>query len=292
MKIYLKLLAVMLIWGGTFTSARLLGNELDPSISAFLRFLIASSVLLVLLYLKEGRFPRFPAHQLLPLTAMGCAGVAFYNLLFFYGLAHAEASRGSLIIAINPLLTALGAALILRERFSGLRILGFGLCMAGAAMILTHGKSASLLHGGVGLGELAFIGCAVFWAAYTLTGRFMSSRLSSLATIAYASTIGTGILFVVALNNNLFYSVAHLSSNAVLNLLFLSILATVISYVWFQDGIQELGAAKAAIFIYFMPVSAVFWAYLILDEKVTLTLAVGATLIISGIYLANRKPVA
>lgn len=289
MKIYLKLLFAMLVWGGTFTSARLLGNELDPSISAFLRFLLASSFMLVLLYIKEGCFPPITKQQLLPILGMGLTGIALYNLLFFYGLVHAEAGRGSLIIATNPLLTALGAAFIFKEKFTFIRILVFLLCISGAILIITKGDVSTLAEEGIGKGELAFIGCAFSWAIYTLIGRFMSDKLSSLATIAYASSVGTVILFFVALNADLFSAITSLTINASLNLLFLSLLATVIGFVWFQDGVKELGAAKAAVFIYFMPVSAVFWAWLILDEKFTLVLAIGAVLVISGIYLVNKK---
>ena len=289
MAIYLKLLFVMLVWGGTFTSARLLGNELDPPISAFIRFLLASSFLLVLLYFKEGSFPRVNKKQFLFLLGMGLTGIAMYNLLFFYGLVHTEAGRGSLITATNPLLTALGAAFIFKERFTLMRMVGFLLCVGGAILIITKGDISSLMKEGIGTGELAFIGCALSWAAYTLIGRFMSDQLSSLAVIAYASCIGTVVLFVAALNADLVTAVKSLTMNAGLNLLYLSLLATVISFVWFQEGIKALGAAKAAVFIYFMPVSAVFWAWLILDEKFTLVLAFGATLVISGIYLVNKK---
>ncbi|MEE9328306.1 MAG: DMT family transporter [Cocleimonas sp.] len=289
MKIYLKLLFAMLVWGGTFTSARILGNQLDPSVSAFLRFLIASTVLLVMLYYKEGGFPRISRKQLLPILGMGLTGIAMYNLLFFYGLVHAEASRGSMITATNPLLTALGAAFIFKERFTLIRVVGFILCVVGAVLIISRGDIKTLFTDGVGTGELAFIGCAISWAAYTLIGRLMSTQLSSLAVIAYASTVGTAILFFVALNANLFEAVSMLTLNASMNLFYLAILATVIGFVWFQEGIKILGAAKAAVFIYFMPVSAVFWAYLILDEKLTLVLMLGAALVISGIYLVNKK---
>ena len=289
MKTYLKLLFAMLVWGGTFTSARLLGNELDPAISAFLRFLIASSFMLVLLYFKEGRLPTITKRQFLPLLGMGLTGIALYNLLFFYGLVYAEAGRGSLIIATNPLLTALGAAFIFKEKFTLIRIFGFLLCITGAVLIITKGDFSALVHEGIGEGELAFIGCAFSWAAYTLIGRFMSDKLSSLAVIAYASCIGTIILLVAALNADLFGAISTLTMNASLNLLYLSLLATVIGFVWFQDGVKALGAAKAAVFIYFMPVSAVFWAWLILGEKFTLVLALGAVLVISGIFLVNKK---
>ena len=279
----------MLVWGGTFTSVRLLGNELDPSVSAFLRFLLASSFLIALLYFKEGCFPRISKKQFLFLLGMSLTGIAMYNLLFFYGLVHAEAGRGSLITATNPLLTALGAAFIFKERFTLIRVLGFLLCISGAILIITKGDISSLIKEGIGTGELAFIGCAISWAAYTLIGRFMSDQLSSLAVIAYASFIGTVVLFVAALNADLVTAVKSLTMNAGLNLLYLSLLATVIGFVWFQEGVKVLGAAKAAVFIYFMPVSALFWAWLILDEKFTLVLAIGAALVISGIYLVNKK---
>ena len=279
----------MLVWGGTFTSAKILGNQLDPAVSAFLRFLIASSVLLVVLYYKEGGFPRVSRKQFLYILGMGLTGIAIYNLLFFYGLIHAEASRGSMITATNPLLTALGAAFIFKERFTLVRILGFILCITGALLIISRGDFKAMLNDGVGVGELAFIGCAISWAAYTLIGRLMSSHLSSLAIIAYASTVGAVILFFVALNADLFNAVKTLTLGVSVNLLFLAILATVIGFVWFQEGLKVLGAAKAAVFIYFMPVSAVFWAYLILDEKLTLILLIGASLVISGIYLVNKK---
>lgn len=282
----------MLIWGGTFTSARLLGREVDPVISAFLRFLIASVTLLLLLYWKEKQFPRVNTRQMLFLIGMGITGIALYNLFFFFGLVHAEASRGSLITATNPLLTAIGAAILFKEKFTLLRFSGFILCVIGAALIISRGDLTVLFEKGAGIGELAFIGCAVTWAAYTLIGRYMSDNLSSLAVITYASCIGTLILFFVMLFDFGFDSlraISNLSFSAMLHLLYLSILATVLGFVWFQEGIKQLGAAKAAVFIYAMPISALFWAFVILDERITLSLLIGALMIISGIYLVNKK---
>ena len=197
----------MLVWGGTFTSARLLGSELDPAVSAFLRFLLASSVLLGLLYFKEGKLPRVSKKQLLLLFGMGLTGITAYNLLFFYGLVHTEAGRGSLITAINPLLVALGAAFMFKERFTVIQLIGFILCICGVILIITKGDFASLLETGIGVGELAFIGTAFSWAAYTLIGRFMINQLSSLAIITYASSIGAVMLFFVALNADLFTAI-------------------------------------------------------------------------------------
>jgi len=117
----------------------------------------------------------------------------------------------------------------------------------------------------------------------------VGSELSSLTAITYASTLGMLVLFVTTFDHGLLNAVSTLNLNSGLNLLFLSFLATVVGFVWFQDGVKHLGAAKAAVFIYFMPVSAVFWAWLILDETLTLILVMGAVMVISGVYLVNRK---
>lgn len=289
LKTYLKLLFSMLVWGGTFTSARILGSELDPTISAFLRFLLASVMLLTLLYYKEGHFPRITFKQFTYVLGMGLTGIAMYNLFFFYGLSRTEASRGSLITSINPLITALGAAIIFKEKFTLLRIFGFILCVTGAVLIISKGDVSSLLSKGVDSGDLAFLGCATSWAIYTLLGRFVGSQLSSLTAITYASTLGMLVLFASTYNKGLFDTITTLSLSVGVNLLYLSLLATVIGFVWFQDGVKHLGAAKAAVFIYLMPVSAVFWAWLILDEKITLILIIGALLVITGVYLVNKK---
>ena len=285
----LKLLFAMLVWGGTFTSAKILGQELEPEISAFLRFLIASVVLSGFLIYKEKSLPKLTKKQFFPLLGMGLTGIALYNLFFFYGLVHAEAGRGSMITATNPIITAFGAVLLFRERFTLLRGLGFVICLIGVGLIITRGNIQSLFDQGVGTGELAFIGAAFSWSAYTLLGRFVSDELSSLVVITYASGIGTFILFFIAMNAGLVDAIINLSMHALLNLLYLSILATVIGFVWFQDGVKVLGAANAAVFIYFMPVSAVLWAHLILGESVTVVLVLGAFLVILGIHLVNRE---
>jgi len=236
----LKLLFAMLVWGGTFTSAKILGQELEPEISAFLRFLIASVVLSGFLIYKEKSLPKLTKKQFFPLLGMGLTGIALYNLFFFYGLVHAEAGRGSMITATNPIITAFGAVLLFRERFTLLRGLGFVICLIGVGLIITRGNIQSLFDQGVGTGELAFIGAAFSWSAYTLLGRFVSDELSSLAVITYASGIGTFILFFIAMNAGLVDAIKNLSMYALLNLLYLSILATVIGFVRFQDGVKVL----------------------------------------------------
>ncbi len=289
MNIYFKLLVTMIVWGGTFTSARLLSQYLDPINSSFLRFLIASVVLLVVLLMVEKKLPKITARDWLLVGAMGVMGVALYNIVFFYGLSISEAVKGSLIIATNPLITALGAAILFREKITVSRAVGFVISICGAILIISRGDLRELLDSGVGSGELAFIIAAVSWSLYTLLGRKAGESMSALVLVTYSSIIGTVLLFFIAIPQGVFTAAANLSMNAIAHLLYLSIFATVIGFVWFQQGIAELGAAKAAVFIYFMPVSAVFIAWLVLGEAITPIIVIGAAMIIGGIMMVNKK---
>ena len=73
-------------------------------------------------------------------------------------------------------------------------------------------------------------------------------------------------------------------------ILYLGVFGTVIGFVWYYQGVERLGPTKAGLFINFVPVFGVLSAFLILGESITLSLATGAALVISGVYLTNKKP--
>jgi drug/metabolite transporter (DMT)-like permease len=64
----------------------------------------------------------------------------------------------------------------------------------------------------------------------------------------------------------------------------------VIGFVWYYQGVERLGPTKAGLFINFVPIFGILSAFLILREQVTFSLAIGAVLVISGVYLTNRNP--
>jgi len=70
---------------------------------------------------------------------------------------------------------------------------------------------------------------------------------------------------------------------------YLGVFGTVIGFVWYYQGVERIGPTKAGLFINFVPISAILCAFFILKEPITLSLAIGAVLVISGVYLTNRK---
>ena len=71
---------------------------------------------------------------------------------------------------------------------------------------------------------------------------------------------------------------------------YLALLGTVAGFIWYFQGIRELGATQGAAFVFFVPVSAILLGHVWLDEAITLSLISGAILIIGGVALTNIKP--
>jgi drug/metabolite transporter (DMT)-like permease len=289
---YVKLLGAVLAWGGTFIAAKYAVIDASIEVSALLRFSVASIVLLLILKLQLGRLPRLNTLQLYYVVLLGLTGVALYNLFFFFGLQTVEAGRGALIITSNPLWVALGSVWFFRQRFGWINIVGFLICSQGVAIVLSRGHLTILFSQGVALGELSLLGCALSWAAYTLLGKKLmnsSSPLQPLALVSYSCVSGSLLLLLwiivsgqtVHLNNSL---------DLWLSISYLALLGTVAGFVWYFQGVQQIGASQASVFVFFVPVSAIIMGHLILNETLTLSLFIGAILIIGGVAMVN-KPV-
>ncbi|MEI7637291.1 MAG: DMT family transporter [Syntrophus sp. (in: bacteria)] len=286
--IYLKLFLTAVLWGGTFVAGRIVAQEVEPAAGSFLRFAVASLLLLIMTWQTEGCLPIPHRKQVIPLLLLGLTGVAAYNIFFFLGLKIIPASRASLIVATNPVFIALGSALLFKDRLTSKRIAGIALCLTGAVVVISRGDIMALLSHGIGQGETFILGCIVSWVSYSLIGRGVLKEISPLVAVTYACLIGTFILAVPAVLEEMITAVPGYSLTSWLAILFLGVLGTVVGFIWYYEGIKALGPTRAAVFINFVPVSGVILGWLILDETINLSLVLGALLVISGAWLTNR----
>lgn len=285
MGVYIKLVATMLIWGGTFITGRILADGVSPYVAAFLRFFIASIFLVLLTVKKDGKLPMPPKSQYIPLILLGLTGVFCYNIFFFKGLAHIPAARASLIIANNPVCIALISALVFKERLGKLALLGIAISVSGAILVITEGHLTALSEFRLGPGEISIFICVASWVSYSLIGKGVMKDVSPSASVCYSSIIGTLFLLPPAISHGLFttaYTPAHLAS-----LFYMGFFGTVLGFFWYYQGILAIGPSRAGIFINIVPVSAIALAWLMLGEPVGLSICAGAALVITGVTLTN-----
>lgn len=141
-------------------------------------------------------------------------------------------------------------------------------------------------------------GAALAWAttsilqkkAMTSTAIDSQSPLSPLHLTVWASLIGLLFLTPWAAYESVLYGMPQPSNSGWLAILFLAILSTVFSYVWFADGIVTIGAGKTALYVYLVPPFGIISGWFILDEKLGWSLVASFVLILGGVILAQQNP--
>ena len=286
--VYIKILIAIFFWGGTWVSGRMLAQGVSPATAAFLRYVCASVCIFFLYCRIEGHLPRLKKNEILPVVGLGLTGVFLYNWMFFFGLQTVSAGRGALIIATTPAIIALLSGLFYKERFGVIKVFGIVLALSGAITVISKGDVLGMLSHGVSTGDLFILGCVGSWTAYTLLGKLAMRTLSPVGAVAWSCFIGTVFLFFPAMQEGLFEQVANARFLDWVNVFYLGVFGTVISFSWYYEGVKALGPSRAGVFINLVPVAALVLAFFILGETVSSVLFLGAAFVITGVWFTNR----
>jgi drug/metabolite transporter (DMT)-like permease len=290
--IYLKLIFVALCWGGTFIAGRVVAQSLPPLMAATGRFAVAVTLLFLVSWKAEGGLPRLTRPQMLVTAALGLTGIVFYNLGFFAALSRMPAGRTALFVALNPIFTALAAALIFRERLGASKWFGILIALIGATIIVTRGDPLAMLYDiqrSIGLGEVFMLCSVASWAAYTIIGRVALKGLTPIAATTYATLWGFGILCMGAVFELHSVDWTKLGWEVCASVIYLGSFGTVLGFVWYYEGVKIIGPSRTAVFTNLVPAFGVVLAWGLLSEPILLSMVVGGVLAMIGVTLTNRS---
>jgi drug/metabolite transporter (DMT)-like permease len=285
----LKLILVSFLWGGQFVAARIAAAEAPPFTASFLRFAFATAALLIIHLARERRFIRLTIRQWAWLTLLGLSGVFLYNLLFFSALAIAPAGRSSVVVAMTPSVVSVASIIFFKDRFSPLRIIGLLVALFGVSWAISGGDPVSLLRGEIGRGDLYIFGAMLSWATFSVVGKIVLNELAPRLAITYACLIGTVALAIPAVLEGGLAGVPRYSLEMWGSLAYLGLMGTVLAFILYYQGIKSIGPSKTAIFINLVPIWAMTLGTVVLGERITLPLVLGAAMVIGGVFLTSRS---
>jgi drug/metabolite transporter (DMT)-like permease len=251
------------------------------------RFLVVSVFLLPVLRILEGHLPRPRRQDAILLVMLALTGVVMFNLLLFAGLKTVTAVRSSVLIALGPAVVATAMITLFREPARWNTIAGILIAFMGALITITNGDPAKALAGGISSGDLYLTACVLCWAAYTIMARPAMRHLAPLAVLTYSFIIGTVFLTPFAVRRDTLAALAGCSWIVWGSLLYLSIGAAGVAYLWYYMGIRDVGPSRAAVFLNLEPVAAIILGVLLLGERLTWPVMVGGIAVIAGLYLVN-----
>lgn len=274
------------VWGSTFVLSKILiQGGFSPSSLFIYRFAISY---VVIIFFAPRRLLADNWRDELTFFVMGITGGSFYFIAENSALGITQASNVSIILAATPLIT------IILSRMSR-KIEHFGKNLLIGGIIAFVGVVLAVLNGSVilkfnPLGDILTLLAALSWAIYCILANLTSGRYSSVFITRKVFFYGllTSVFFIPFVDFNLTLEPFHDPLNVSV-LLFLSLVGSLLCFYIWTIVLNRIGVAAASAYIYFLPVVSLIVAFLVLSEVVTLMALAGVALIMTGVYIAERK---
>ena len=285
---YLLLVLAPLFWACNWIVGRAFAADIPPMTMTFFRWVFA------LIILTPFAWPNFVREWPIvkanwkPLVGLGAVGVGTHNALTYLGLNYTTATSGVILNSFIPVMIIAFSGLFLRERLTPLQLAGVGVSLCGVLTIISKGSLEALATFRLNGGDLLIILAMAMWSLYTIGLRWRPAGLHML-TFLLALVI-VGIFCVLpfflgefALGRRMAVTAANITA-----LFSIGLFSSVLAYIFWNRGVEQVGASVAGLFVHLMPVFGVVLAWIFLDERLALFHVAGIALILTGIWITSR----
>ncbi|MCL1634220.1 DMT family transporter [Luteimonas sp. SX5] len=274
----LELVVLGAIWGASFLFMRVAANDFGAVPLVEVRLALGSLVLLPFLWRARAQFPA----RLWPkLALIGAINSAIPFILFAWAAQRAPAGVGAIANAMTVLFTALVGFLFFGEKIGTRRATALVAGFAGV-VVLASGKVA-----GASVGWAVVAGAAAAFL-YGIGINLVRRHLTGLPPAAVAAaTLGVSALLTLPFAAYA-WPQAAIGLQSWLSAAMLGVLCTGIAFVMYYRLIARIGASRASTVTYLVPLFGVAWAWMLLDEPLTLTMGIAGALILGSVAMSQR----
>jgi drug/metabolite transporter (DMT)-like permease len=278
-----ELLTLAALWGASFLFMRLGASEFGPVALAFVRVFIAAATLLPIL-LWAGQLDALRRHWR-PIVVVGIINSALPFLAYAYAALSITAGLSAVFNATSPLWGALIAWWWLGDALNRWRMLGLVIGFAGVVglALANVNQAAAFKPGGTGWAVVACIGATFF---YGLAASATKRHLTGVPPLAVATGSQLGASAVLLVPALLFWPAQMPSSGAWVSAGLLGAVCTGLAYILYFRLLQAMGP-RAITVTFLIPVFAVVWGWLLLDETLTVAMLAGCAVILTGTALVT-----
>jgi drug/metabolite transporter (DMT)-like permease len=285
--VWLALFLTVLSWAASFHLGRYVVGLMSPNSAIIWRFGLATVFLIPLVTLRERwSWTALWRHRWV-LLVLGGIGITGFQLGMFYGLRSSTAVNAALLMGFTPALTVALSAVVDRRWISRKQFAGILLGLAGVIIVVCRGQWSVLRQLDFVQGDLLLIAGGAAWAVYSVVLQRCVQGVSLLQVTAMTIAICTLLTLLVA-GVTAPDTVSWPPLAAWPALLLMGIAGSGLAYIWWNDAVAQVGAARAAQFMNFVPVLTMLIA-VPLGEPLALAQVLGAALVIAGVVLATRR---
>jgi drug/metabolite transporter (DMT)-like permease len=280
----------MSVAGSSVVVAKIIVADFPIFIANELRFLVASAILLPLVFVQSDGRPSFTSRERRILVAQALTGVFLFNVCLFYGVRLTTAAEAGIITSTTPIVVAVIGVVFLGEAATSNTVLGVCLAVLGLLSLevlgsgATGGDSTRSIIGN-GLILVAVLGEALF----TTLGKAVSDQVSPLEITTAVTVVGSLLFLPFAAYELRTFDITAVPVTDWLPILYYGVVVTVVGFVLWFRGVSMVPASTAATFTGVLPVSAVVLSYALLGEQFLWAHAVGVACVLGGIAFSAQR---
>jgi len=285
--IAMLLILVSFVWAGSFIVVDITTKEMDPIDLGFLRFLIATPLMILIVVLRKKPL-LLPKKELPWLVVLGLTGVTLLYLFQFLGIHFTNAPTASVLINTNVIFIAILSGFFLQETLTRKRVAGIVLSFIGVFVIMFSdiSKQALTFDNLFLIGGILMLLSAFCWALYSFVGKRLLKTYDEFVITTYAFGFGT-LLYIPFVILHLGPVLQQTSLNGWLAVLYLALTCSLFGYLGWYYALKHIDASKAAVFLNFIPLFTILMSFF-LGTSLTWFFLLGAALIIYGVYITQQ----
>ena len=287
---YVLLVLATLFWSGNFIVGKFATLfEIPPlTLNAF-RWISVWLILMPFTYNEICKNIPIIKKNWLVISVMGVITISTFNSVVYYALNYTQVINAVLVLAAIPAATIVLSSLMKIERTNIFQLIGLFLSIIGIGSIISNGDLQKIVSLSFNKGDLWMLVCVFTWSLYSTLLKKYKFKISQFSLIQLMVTVG--ILFLIP---QFFYEKSiglevSFHKGFFLILFYVVVFPAIAAYYCWQKGIEIIGPNRSTMFIQLMPLFSAVMAIIIFKEKFELYHFIGASFILTGIYLSNRK---
>ncbi|MBL8047426.1 MAG: EamA family transporter [Chthonomonas sp.] len=283
-RVNFHLLVTVVLWAGNFAAIKALHQQLSTEAVALLRT-IPTAIFFVIVAKWQGESLRFtsPEHAWRSIL-QGFLSMGIYMILFLAGLHRTNENAGAIIMATSPLMTGLLSVVFKQDKFRWDVLIGAAIALGGIGVIFGHGSEKP----GELLGNFLVFAGALVWALSVIVIRPLLRDHSPAKLTAQAMIGGCLVMIPFGWSATMQVEWASILPLTWAALLYTSILSGGVAFITYYQGISEIGAARATLYQYLIPPTAILIGHFLLGTPILTTQIVGLVIVLAGVMLGNR----
>ena len=287
---YVLLLFATLFWSGNFIVGKFATLfEIPPLTLNFFRWVSVWFILIPFTY-KDIYYnlPNIKKNWIV-ISFMGIITISTFNSVVYFALNYTQVINAVLVLAAIPVATIVLSSIMNIEKTNIFQLIGLLLSIIGISIVISNADIQKIASLSFNKGDLWMLVCVLTWALYSTLLKKKKFEFSQFSLIQLM--VSVGILFLIP---QFFYEKSiglELNYNKAffVILFYVVVFPAIAAYYCWQKGIELIGPNRASMFIQLMPLFSAVFAIIIFKEKFQIYHFIGATFIIMGIYLSNKK---